>query len=302
MGRFDPDADILLRHQGMRRVSVRRVGQGEGASQAHDEWVADERALFLRVQDVGLYTLMWTPARRGAAPVGYTREDGVLANGDIPEELALGAGFLLTEGLIAARDGIRSMAICPSSPDVLHVELSDPASAHGRRSGGFIASSCGACGSADEVAGLSEGLPRVADTLRISTARLSAVLAALEERQALFRATGGTHAAALFDQEGGLLIAAEDLGRHNALDKAIGHCLLARQAMRGCGAMLSGRLSLEMVVKAARAGIELIAAVSAPSALAVEAAEQLGITLCGFVRCGRATIYSHGHRLLTQGA
>ena len=109
--------------------------------------------------------------------------------------------------------------------------------------------------------------------------------------------TGGTHAAGVFDTNGRTLSFAEDLGRHNAMDKAIGKCLLDGLLTDGCGISLSGRASFEMVSKAARAKLELVASVSAPSSLAIEAAERAGITLCGFVRSGCANVYTHPERI-----
>ena len=91
--------------------------------------------------------------------------------------------------------------------------------------------------------------------------------------------------------------AAEDIGRHNALDKAIGACLLAGRSTAGCGGVLSGRVSFEIVAKAARAGLEVIIAVSGPTSLAVEAADHWHITLCGFVRGGRMNVYTHPGRI-----
>ena len=89
----------------------------------------------------------------------------------------------------------------------------------------------------------------------------------------------------------------EDIGRHNALDKAVGKCLLEDRPLRGLGVMLSGRSSLEMLTKASQAGLEIVAAVSAPTSLAIDVAERCGITLCGYVRADRATIYTHPHRV-----
>jgi FdhD protein len=115
--------------------------------------------------------------------------------------------------------------------------------------------------------------------------------------QVLFDRTGATHAAAIFSHRGDLLAIAEDIGRHNALDKAIGKCLLGNIDTSGCAVCLSGRVSFELAAKSARAGIELIAAVSAPSSLAVRVAEACNITLCGFVRGEKATIYTHPRRI-----
>ena len=117
--------------------------------------------------------------------------------------------------------------------------------------------------------------------------------------QKIFEQTGGSHAAAIFNSTGEIVAVAEDLGRHNALDKAIGSVLLERGSVQGCGVVLSSRLSLEMVLKAVRAGLEVMLAVSAPTSLAIDVAQQFGVTLCGFVRAERATVYTHPDRILS---
>ena len=131
---------------------------------------------------------------------------------------------------------------------------------------------------------------------------LFGIVGELRLRQELFRATGGSHAAAIFTPEGGIVAFAEDIARHNALDKALGTRLLAGAPLMGVGAALWGRLCFDWAAKAARAGVELLVAVSAPSSMAVEAAEQWNVTLCGFVRGGdsdpgRANIYTHPGRI-----
>jgi FdhD protein len=137
-------------------------------------------------------------------------------------------------------------------------------------------------------------------SLKIAFSRLMAVSREMQARQAVFKHTGGTHAAAIFKKDGSILSFAEDFGRHNALDKAIGKCMLHGISTKGKGVMLSGRVSYEMAAKIARAQLELAAAVSAPSSLAVEIARRHGITLCGFVREDRATIYTHPGRVTYQ--
>jgi FdhD protein len=124
-----------------------------------------------------------------------------------------------------------------------------------------------------------------------------AAMTALHEQQALYKSTGGTHAVLLFDGAGAAVAFAEDIGRHNALDKAVGKLLLAGRTAAGCGAVLSGRVSFEMIAKCATAGVELVLAVSAPTSLALEAAQRCGITLCAFVRDGGATVYTHPERI-----
>jgi len=123
-------------------------------------------------------------------------------------------------------------------------------------------------------------------------------MAQMRQGQQIFEQTGGSHAAAIFDQSGQVLAVAEDLGRHNALDKAIGMVLLHRGSVVGCGVVLSSRLSLEMVLKAVRTGLQMLLAVSAPTSLAIEVADKFGVTLCGFVRGRRATVYTHPQRVL----
>lgn len=284
---------------GMRHVLSHRFPAGGAAAIPEYCWVVQEQALFIEVAEVGLYTVMWTRTEADTdSGAGFLPGDGVLGNASAPEALALCAGFLLTESMIDSMLDIASLAICPESPDVVRVRLVDPSRVRSMRRGGFVASSCGICGGIDQAGKMEDGLARVADTLRIDAACFALLMEAMQAQQTVFNATGGTHAAALFTSAGVLMAKAEDLGRHNALDKVIGQSLLREQTTAGCGALLSGRVSLEMIIKAARAGIELVASVSAPSSLAIEAAHQLGITLCGFVRQGRLTAFTHPHRLM----
>jgi FdhD protein len=123
---------------------------------------------------------------------------------------------------------------------------------------------------------------------------------AMSQNQVLFRQTGATHAAGLFDIRGELLVLAEDAGRHNALDKAVGSLWLENRLNAAKAAAFSGRMSLEMVLKSARAGLVFIVGVSAPTAAAVRAAHDLGLTLAGFARKGRMNLYTHAENLLSQ--
>ncbi|NMM25830.1 MAG: formate dehydrogenase accessory sulfurtransferase FdhD [Glaciimonas sp.] len=281
---------------GMRRVSSYRRAAAARVAVEEDCWVVEEQALFMDVAEVGLYTLMWTRTDIAAA-AAFLPADGVLGDAAAPEALALCAGFLFTESIIETMADIAEMAFCPDASNLVRVRLVQPSKASSQRHGGFIASSCGVCGGVDHAGDIRAGLPSVLDTLRIAPASFEPLMAALQSRQAVFNRTGGSHAAALFSGAGALLASAEDLGRHNAMDKVIGQRLLRGLPTAGCGVLLSGRVSLELIVKAARAGIELVAAVSAPTSLAIEAADQLGITLCGFVRQGRLTAFSHPQRL-----
>jgi FdhD protein len=161
----------------------------------------------------------------------------------------------------------------------------------------IVTNSCGLCGSRNIDQLLSDESV-VPDGLRVRPSTLRQAVETMRKRQAIFARTGGTHAAAIFDTNGQIISFGEDIGRHNAVDKAIGRCLLDELPLRSCGLALSGRVSLELVGKAARAGIELVAAVSAPSSLAILASQRCGVTLCGFVREQRATVYTHPHRIV----
>ncbi|HNQ58663.1 MAG: formate dehydrogenase accessory sulfurtransferase FdhD [Burkholderiales bacterium] len=289
-----------MRRHGTRAVSVHRYEGGSGREDAC--WVVDEEPLTIEVEGIGSYTLMWTPTEPVGAPCGFMPDDGVLAEGGVPEILALAAGFSFTEGLFDRLADIRSLAVCPDNPGVVRLVLADPRRAQVRRRNVVVGSSCGICGGREQIEAIVGGIPPVGDSLRLEPGRLGSIMAAMRQRQSVWLATGGTHAAAIFDGGGRILVLAEDLGRHNALDKAIGHCLLAGLPLAGCGTALTSRVTLEMASKAARAGLELVAAVSAASTLAIEVTDRFGITLCGFVRHGRATAFTHGRRLLAKAA
>ncbi len=208
--------------------------------------------------------------------------------------IALTAGFLFAEGIISGSEDIVRLAK-QDDPNVVAVRVDGPDRIAAARNL-IVTSSCGMCGSRN-IESFIEELKPGEDTFRISPAVLQGVSRKMRDRQGLFSQTGGTHAAAIFSAEGEIIAMGEDIGRHNALDKAVGKCLLGDRSLRQRGVMLSGRISLEMLAKSARAGLELVAAVSAPSSLAIEVAEKCNITLCGFVRDVRATVYTHPHRI-----
>jgi FdhD protein len=267
--------------EAVRYVRARRISTDDHAVPLTEEdvGVALEAAVTIDVEGVGTYTNLCLPVERRAMTLG----------------------FLFSEGLI---DNVNDVALLEPSevyPGVIRVKLA--ASAARERdpeSHRLILSSCGACGSE----GLDEklkALRKVDDTLRIDSSVLPSVRSALRKKQVLFDACGGTHAAAVFDDRGELLAFAEDTGRHNALDQSIGKCLELGISTSGRGVMLSGRVSVEMVGKCARAGFELITAISAPTSLAVDVADTCGITLCAFVRETRATIFTHPERVIGRG-
>lgn len=257
----------------MDNLQVDCLSPGAGRLDRQNRRVVCEAPLTIDIKDVGTYTLMCTPC----------------------DELALAVGFAFTEGLITSRRDINVMMKCPDDPHVIRMQLAHAKNAGNRQRNLLIVSSCGICGSEDMDA-LLKALPVAGNTLRVTGPAMAEMPERLRQQQEIFDLTGGTHAVGLF-RNGQIIATGEDLGRHNAFDKAIGKCVLQGTATAGTAAALSGRVSLEMVVKAAQAGIELLAAVSAPSSLAIEAAQKSNITLCGFVRAGAATIYCHPQRI-----
>lgn len=155
---------------------------------------------------------------------------------------------------------------------------------------------CGLCG-VESLAQFSASTPVVAHPTRVSAAALHRAMAALPQYQPLHQLTGAAHAAGWADADGKLVLVREDIGRHNALDKLIGALVRSGRSPADGFCVITSRASYEMVQKAARAGIGLVAAVSAPSALAVRVAEQAGLTLAGFVRHGQHAIYSHPDKM-----
>lgn len=259
--------------------------------------VVEEDALTLDVREVGHYTLMWTPTVSNTTAQGFTLKDGLLGEGEQPEGLCLAMGFALSEGLIQSLANIKSLSVCPDNPKVVTLQLHRPDLVTTTRKNVVINSSCGICGPREILEDNALKLQSVADTLRVSHGKFARLMAHMREGQQIFEQTGGSHAAAVFDKSGTVLAIAEDLGRHNALDKAIGMVLLQRGSVAGCGVALSSRLSLEMVIKAVRTGLQMMLAVSAPTSLAIEVADRFGVTLCGFVREQRATVYTHPQRV-----
>lgn len=216
------------------------------------------------------------------------------------DDFELAAGFLFTEGLIEPGDvaGLRYCAVERSEQayNVVSVALRSPLRADPGRNF-YATSSCGVCGKASldlievRCAPVTEG-PAVPAEL------LTSLPDRLRSAQRLFERTGGLHAAGLFDGEGRSICVREDVGRHNAVDKVVGERLLAGALpLSGSILMVSGRASLEIVQKAAVAGVPIVCAVSAPSSLAVSAAARFGITLVGFLRGSRFNVYTGEQRV-----
>lgn len=253
-------------------VDIFRVHAAARAERQIDRVIVEE-PLTIMVDRVGSFTVMCTPS-------------------DVE---ALAVGFVYSEGMIRSADDVLGVFVKDHLPNVIGLEIRAPAQ-FGIARNLVVASSCGLCGVRNLQSMLS-AVPPCPHSLEVPEQLLLDITEKLRPMQTTFALTGSSHAAALFDRDGTIVAFAEDIGRHNALDKAIGKCLLARRAPQGCGVALSGRVSLEMITKAARAGIELVVAVSGVSSYAITAARQWNITLCGFVRNGRINIYTDPTRI-----
>lgn len=219
----------------------------------------------------------------------------------------LAAGFLFAEDVIRTADEIGSIAYCQDVVDegrdnTINVTVTGDAVTRlaGRladRRQVTMTAACGLCGRRT-IESLQARVAAVDGDWTVDAAVIASLPDRLRESQAMFESTGGIHAAGLFDRAGALQLTAEDVGRHNAVDKIVGRTLLAgRHPLSLSILVVSGRTSFELVQKALLAGIPLIAAVSAPSSLAIDLAKQAGITLCGFVRGPHFNVYSHAHRI-----
>ena len=214
-------------------------------------------------------------------------------------DFELAAGFLCSEGVIRKRSDVLAINHClqvvETEPgNIVNAYLSPKVELdlEGLSRHVFASSSCGLCGKAT-IESIRQIFPPIQSPLRITAKTLLSLPAKLLARQTIFAATGGLHAAALFDSSGDLIAAREDIGRHNAVDKLIGHAFLEdRLPLAENILLVSGRASFEILQKALAAGIPLIASVSAPSHLAVDFARRNGQTLVGFLRDDRMNVYA----------
>ena len=259
-------------------VGLIRVDDGASWEPATDA-VAVEAALEVRLNGQPFSVTMRTP--------GADRE--------------LAAGFLFTEGIVTAAADVLAVHVDPLAGIVDVILTADRAARvaaqRDARRQVTTTSSCGMCGRPD-LASTRLTAPRVAPTRPVTAAAIRGLPSRLAPLQETFAATGGLHAAALCTLDGDIVDTAEDVGRHNAVDKIIGRRLLAGRLPAGDTLLfVSGRTSFEILQKAWLAGVPLVAAVSAPSSLAIALAEEAGITLIGFVRGRRFNIYTHPSRV-----
>lgn len=245
--------------------------------------VVEEEPLELQIQGASVAVLMRTPGH--------------------DEELAL--GFLVTERVVSSREEVHSLEHCTVVPDpeadenVMRVRLAgDPDIDLERlRRNLYASSSCGVCGKAT-IENALRTAPPLDDHTRFDAGMLYALPDKLRSSQEVFEQTGGLHAAGLFTPEGELVVLREDVGRHNAVDKVVGACLLEGRPLGGHALLVSGRVSFEIVQKAAAARIPLVAGISAPSSLAVRLAHALEVTLVGFLREDSMNVYAGERRLV----
>ncbi|MET9232179.1 formate dehydrogenase accessory sulfurtransferase FdhD [Lentzea sp. NPDC003310] len=272
----------------MGRVTVRRAVERVSSSgrRRRVDALAAEEPLELRVNGKALAVTMRTPGH----------------------DVELAHGFLLSEGVIGSVNDIAVARYCDGvGPDglntynVLDIALADgvPPPDTGVERNFYTTSSCGVCGKgALDAVKLKTRYSPAIDEVRVTPEMLTTFPDALRERQKVFESTGGLHAAGLF-VDGELLVVREDVGRHNAVDKVLGWAVLQDLVpLRGAVLMVSGRASFELVQKAAMSGIPVLAAVSAPSSLAVELAEEQGMTLVGFLRGDSMNVYTGGERVV----
>lgn len=258
----------------------------DGAARGISETLAVEAPFELRLNGRSHTIVMVNPTRLAELALGYCLSEGLVSAPGEVLGIELGSAELPGVGLAWWAD----VALPPELARRAKIRRIAPA-----------ATSCALCG-LESLRDLRTDIPPLA--VEGAFAEMEAVfglLGAMEQRQEVFAATGATHAAALGTAEGELVGAAEDVGRHNALDKAIGLAVAAGHDPRRLMAALSGRLSYEMALKAARVGIPLVASVSAPTDLSLRLMRDLGLTLVAFCRPPRATVYTHPRRVTLGG-
>ena len=247
-----------------------------------DDRVAVEEPLEIRLGGEGLVVIMRTPGN----------------------DFELAAGFLYTEGVVKERVEIGAIAYCEDEkdPDLRNIVEVHPAEGveiqpEGWQRQFFASSSCGLCGKSS-IEAVRKSAPQIEDDTTFPPDVLYQMPDRLRKSQAVFEETGGLHAAGIFDREGNLVVLREDIGRHNAVDKVIGWAFLeGKLPLSGHALMVSGRASFEILQKALLARIPLVAAVSAPSSLAIDLARETNMTLVGFLRGQTLNTYTGTDRI-----
>ncbi|ADJ25465.1 formate dehydrogenase family accessory protein FdhD [Dehalogenimonas lykanthroporepellens BL-DC-9] len=253
-------------------IPINRIS--ENSAESVEDVVACETALTIFFNDTELVTMLCSPA----------------------EQRYLAAGFLAAEGLIDSAEDVQSLLV-DETRGIARVSARSRGEA-GRIWKRFISSGCGRGATFYSAADVAQ--PPVASSMRVPAATVYRLMRLFQEQSEVFKSTGGVHSAALADSEG-IELFAEDIGRHNAVDKIFGRCLLDGIVTRDRMLLVSGRISSEILLKTARQQIPLLVSRSAPTDSGVRLAERLGITLVGFVRGHRMNIYAHPERIETDG-
>jgi FdhD protein len=264
------------------RPVERRTRAGGASHRIEDrDLVVAEEPLEIRIDDESLVVTMRTPG----------------------DDLDLAAGFLFTEGVITSMQQVGHLEHAERPGDdrenivVVRAARGHALSAAGARRVLRATAACGLCGK-ESIEAVRRRIARVDDATRVPLQVVLGLPEAVRAAQPVFAATGGLHAVGLFRPDGGLIAVREDVGRHNALDKVIGHMVRhGVSSLAGTVMMFSGRAGFEIVQKAAVARVPVLCSVSAPSALAVDLAREAGVTLVGFVRGASANVYTHAHRI-----
>jgi FdhD protein len=282
---------MIGRRGAVREVRVHRR-RGGALERTRDD-VAVEEPLEIRVSSVG------TDGSRVKESLAVTmRTPG--------DDFELVAGFLKGEGIVSSAEALQELTYCRGSDpggkqryNVVEARLAPGVPFDLSRIRNVLtSSSCGVCGKASLDAVEVRGCVRVQSDLLVENDLVTLLPQRLREGQGVFARTGGLHAAAVFDASGACIVLREDVGRHNAVDKVVGHLLLRRRLPASDGVLaVSGRASFEIVQKAVAAGLPFLVAVGAPSSLAVDLAVRFDVTLVGFARDGGFNVYSGEQRL-----
>jgi len=258
---------------------------GGGRREVREGFLAVEEPLEIRIHDRPVTVTMRTPG----------------------DDRDLAAGFLFTEGIVRQSQDLGTIRHCATAEDpdernVVNVTLAPgvPFDLERLRRNFFGNSSCGLCGKA-AIEQIRTEAPPLESSLKVSPTMILRLPPVLREAQEVFEKTGGLHAAGIFDASGKLVVAREDIGRHNAVDKSIGAMLLQdRVPLNRHILLVSGRASFEILQKALMASISVVCAVSAPSSLAVEFARECGMTLVGFLRGEEMNVYAGEGRIIQE--
>lgn len=268
------------------KTTIRRVQRVQGGTiaKSDEDFIAVEEPLEIRVHDEPVAVTMRTPG----------------------DDHDLAAGFLTTEGIVHSHEDIGTIRHCvdeenPELRNVVNVTFTDGVKfdLKSLKRNFYATSSCGICGKA-AIENIRTDAPSLSGNMKVELQTLLGMSGAMQRSQAVFQKTGGLHAAGVFDSKGTMRILREDIGRHNAVDKVIGAMLLREETpLERHILLVSGRASFEIVQKALMASIPIVCAVSAPSSLAVEFADESSMTLIGFLRGEEMNIYSGAHRILS---